>query len=141
MLSTMNSTLTYGDWLKAAREDAGMTQKALALAIGLKGDDARTYISTLERGKINMPNLENRERIHAVLGTSEQDLIRAGIIEGRVEPAPTDIDPETAEMRHRAHRLIERMDAAKLDLALKTIVAIERGLTAADFVREDAETR
>lgn len=69
---------TFGQWLRGKREETGLSQERLAVAVGVD----RAYVNKVERGKVNLPNPETRERFHQVLGTSEEDLVRAGIVQG-----------------------------------------------------------
>jgi transcriptional regulator with XRE-family HTH domain len=55
---------TYGDWLKRTREAVPMTQQALGDRVGV----ARTYVNKIERGRVDLPNLELRMKIAAALG-------------------------------------------------------------------------
>lgn len=67
---TNMKTDTFGEWLRIERKRAGMSQEGLARKAGL----GRTYIIKLERGGVVLPTRETRDRLHAVLGTSEQQL-------------------------------------------------------------------
>lgn len=69
------TNLTYGDWLKEQRAIRRITQTDLedAAKLGPK------YVSKLEAGIIRTPRDNVRERIHEALGTSDEDLVSAGI--------------------------------------------------------------
>lgn len=71
-------TITYGRWLRGQRQRRipRMTQQQLADAIEVD----RSYVVKIETGKISVPTLETRLRIHAVLGTTEDELIAAAIV-------------------------------------------------------------
>ena len=67
----------FGHWLKAQRRVRKLTQAGLEAAAGL-GDN---YVSKVERGELRLPGEDVRERIHRALGTTDDDLVRAGILE------------------------------------------------------------
>jgi transcriptional regulator with XRE-family HTH domain len=86
MILDMTEQPTYSQWLRSARMRQGLTQEELADRSGF--DDS--YINKVERGHIKLPTYETRQRIHTVLGTSDDDLRSLGIIRDatfRVEPA------------------------------------------------------
>lgn len=74
--SVMSAKLTYRDWLKNTRKNAGLSQEAL----GERASLGRTYVNRIERGHIDLPHYETRQRIHAVLGTSDTALRELGIL-------------------------------------------------------------
>lgn len=55
---------TYGEWLKSAREAAGLTQQELATLALM----TRSHISHIEAGR-RVPNVEDARRLDMVLGT------------------------------------------------------------------------
>lgn len=57
---------TVGEKIKQARQKAGITQLALAHAIGYAGDDAGAYISRVEAGR-QEPRLDTLTRIAEAL--------------------------------------------------------------------------
>lgn len=71
---------TFGGWLKRRRgvrgEPGFVSQQELADRVGV----LRTYVNQIENGRIGIPALPLRQRIHGVLGTTEDDLIAAGIL-------------------------------------------------------------
>src|SRR5690606_30474122 len=69
------TNMTFGDWLKEQRAIRRMTQKDLELAADL----GPKYVSKLEAGVIKTPRDDVRARIHAALGTSDEDLVTANI--------------------------------------------------------------
>lgn len=71
--------MTYQGWLKRERERAHLSQEKLGMLAGL----GRTYINKIENEKIALPNYETRQKIHDVLGTSEQELKDLGIVHDR----------------------------------------------------------
>jgi transcriptional regulator with XRE-family HTH domain len=68
--------ITFGDWLLDRRKAAKLTQDELAAAIGRD----RSYIIKLEKGRIRLPTLPVRTAFHSVFQTSEEDLLRLGIV-------------------------------------------------------------
>ena len=64
------SELTFGDRLRAVREARGISQKDLAVKIGVLPN----YISCYERN-INNPNIQMLEWICKALGVSASDLL------------------------------------------------------------------
>lgn len=60
--------------VRTARETLGMTQLALAHAIGQKGEDAGAYISRVE-GNIRQPRFSTLQRIAKVLCVSLEMLL------------------------------------------------------------------
>jgi transcriptional regulator with XRE-family HTH domain len=100
--------VTFGDWLFDRRRAAGMTQDALAEAIGRD----RSYIIKLEKGRIKLPTEPVRDDLHRVLGTKEEDLIALGIVRRRSGvwyyeqgAPPTDL-PETSDARAQIAELV-----------------------------------
>lgn len=78
----------FGAWLRGKRGRKGdpgfITQEALAQRIGV----TRSYIVQIE-SKPDTPTFPTRRKIHDALGTSEDELIALGIIDGRgARPAP-----------------------------------------------------
>lgn len=69
------TNLNFGDWLKEQRAIRRMTQTDLEEAASL----GPKYVSKLEAGIIKTPRDNVRERIHEALGTSDEDLVIAGI--------------------------------------------------------------
>lgn len=69
---------TFGEWLKEARarQRPALRQQDIADAIGVD----RSYIVKIETGRIGLPQHETRQRIHAALGTSDDELRERGII-------------------------------------------------------------
>lgn len=75
----MNGLATFGDWLKQQREANGYSQGQLAEEVGVH----RTYINQLENGQ-TWPKPETRAKYHAVFGTTDDDLVRAGVATRKV---------------------------------------------------------
>jgi transcriptional regulator with XRE-family HTH domain len=67
---------TYGEWLKAQRVARGYSQKRVSEGTGI----GTTYLSKIESGTVDLPNPELRERVHDFFGTTEDDLVSAGVI-------------------------------------------------------------
>lgn len=76
MLFVMTEHMTFADWLHRERTRLGLTQKEVAERSGF--DDS--YINKVEQGHIKFPIYESRQRIHGALGTTEDDLRKAGVI-------------------------------------------------------------
>lgn len=91
------NTLTYGEWLKRSRRRRNITQETISDRAGI----GRSHISAIENGRIGLPEGPTRLRIHAVLGTTEDDLVEVGILE-------REVDPRTGEAHYEpARRVIE----------------------------------
>lgn len=65
---------TIGDNIKSLRAEKGITQLALAYAIGNTGDDAGAYISRVEAGSL-VPRVDTLQRIAAALGVKLAELL------------------------------------------------------------------
>jgi transcriptional regulator with XRE-family HTH domain len=74
---------TFGEWLKERRLSSGLTQEELANAIG----SPRTYVIKIEKGEVRLPKDRLRLRIHQALGTSDDELLRLGIMKPRHSPS------------------------------------------------------
>lgn len=83
--------ITFGDWMKKQRRRLHLRQVDVAEAIGVDS----TYITKIETGKVGLPHLETRQRLHTVFGTSERDLSEAGVLPSGqpVDRVIADIDP------------------------------------------------
>lgn len=123
IISCMDTVRTYAEWLKARRHDVGLTQQQLADATGIH----RTYILRMEKpGHIDLPGLETRQKVHAALGTTEDELIALGIVRPGVrvplqtivlpprEPAQSEDDDFFASLsplqKQMLRRLLDRAD-------------------------------
>ena len=69
------SRMRFGHWLKAQRAARRLSQADLEQRAGM----GEKYVSRLENGKTT-PGEDVRRRIHGVLGTTEDDLVNAGIL-------------------------------------------------------------
>lgn len=69
-----SSTAQIGENIRTARSNAGITQLALAHAIGYNGDDAGAYISRVESGA-QEPRLDTLSRIAEALGVTTCSLL------------------------------------------------------------------
>lgn len=69
-----SSTTQVGENIRTARANAGITQLALAHAIGYNGDDAGAYISRVESGA-QEPRLDTLTRIAEALGVTTCSLL------------------------------------------------------------------
>lgn len=70
----VTSSTALGDNIKSARVSHGLTQLALAHAIGYTGDDAGAYISRVESGQ-QAPRLDTLQRIADALGVAVCSLL------------------------------------------------------------------
>lgn len=72
------SELTFGAWLRSARSNhqPRISQERLAELTGIE----RSYLSRIENDHVAMPTYETRQRIHQALGTSDEDVARAGVV-------------------------------------------------------------
>ncbi len=80
--SPMSANPSYADWLRSTRNAARVSQQRLSDLTGID----RGHLSKIENGRIDLPGYETRQRVHAVLGTSEDDLIALGIVRGHAAP-------------------------------------------------------
>lgn len=139
IISCMDTVRTYAEWLKARRLGAGLTQQQLADATGIH----RTYIIRMEKvGHIDLPELETRQKVHAALGTTEEELIALGIVRPGVrvplqtiilpprEPAQSEDDDFFASLSPRQKQMLRRL----LDRA-------DRPRPGDEDVADDAEPR
>src|SRR5699024_807470 len=69
-----------GEWLRHARKEQGLSQRALADRSGL----SRSYVCDIERGRGAEPSLTTLDKLAAALGASRADLMRAA---GLIDPA------------------------------------------------------
>ena len=81
--------------LAQARQDQGVTQAELAGRL----DRPQPYISKIERGDIDLPGEETRAKIHQALGTTEDDLVRVGVLE-RIESPVDGGEPVYIQAEH-----------------------------------------
>lgn len=101
---------TYGEWLRRIRTDAGLTQEDLGNRIGVN----RTYVNKIERGRIDLPLLETRQRIAAAIG-SDYDPYPVNVPEMPNDATAAQISRTlarwTPEQRRWLLDLMERTDA------------------------------
>lgn len=72
-----------GEWVRRARQEQGLSQRALADQSGL----SRSYVCDIERGRGVEPSLTTLDKLAAALGASRADLMRAaGLIDRALEP-------------------------------------------------------
>lgn len=107
---------TFGDWLRSKRKARRLTQEELAVDAHLN----RTYINAIENGRVQLPTADTREKLHRVLGTSDQDLISAGLLvvdeyglESLNSPLVNlddepGVDPNA--LKAEAHRIVDLID-------------------------------
>lgn len=76
-----------GEWLRSARKEQGLSQRALADRSGL----SRSYVCDIERGRGSEPSLTTLDKLAAALGASRADLMRAsGLIDRAVVSRESD---------------------------------------------------
>ena len=98
-----------GAWLRAARADQRISQRALADRSGL----SRSYLCDIERGRGAQPSVATLDKLATALGASRADLLRAaGVLE------PVSGVPEQAGER--------RLLALYRDLSRESQAAVER---------------
>ena len=89
--STSNTAPTAGSllgiWVRRARQEQGLSQRALADQSGL----SRSYVCDIERGRGAEPSLTTLDKLAAALGASRADLMRAaGLIDRALVPRESD---------------------------------------------------
>lgn len=78
-----------GEWLRHARKEQGLSQRALADQSGL----SRSYVCDIERGRGAEPSLTTLDKLAAALGASRADLMRAsGLIDRTVASRESDAE-------------------------------------------------
>lgn len=76
-----------GVWVRRARQEQGLSQRALADQSGL----SRSYVCDIERGRGAEPSLTTLDKLAAALGASRADLMRAaGLIDRALVPRESD---------------------------------------------------
>lgn len=70
------NTATFGGWLKLQRTMRRLSQAALGREMGMD----RSHIAKMESGHIGLPAEETRARFHQYFGTTEDDLVSAGVL-------------------------------------------------------------
>lgn len=76
ILRLMAEIETFGDWMRVMRKERRLTQAQLAEAAGL----ARTYIVSIEKGRVKLPQDTNRRKLHKVFGTDDSVLEDLGLL-------------------------------------------------------------
>ena len=80
----MRMSTTFGDWLKFERAARRLSQAAVERAAEI----SHSHYSKLENNKIPQPQDETRERLHRVFGTTDDDLVTAGVMRTRALRQP-----------------------------------------------------
>lgn len=76
-----------GEWIRKARIEQAMSQRALADRSGL----SRSYVCDIERGRGAEPSMTTLDKLASALGSSRADLMTAaGLIEQRGSARETD---------------------------------------------------
>jgi transcriptional regulator with XRE-family HTH domain len=88
--------MAFQAWLKRERKRANLTQEELGERAGL----GRTYVNKIERQRVDVPTYETRQKLHKVLGTSEDvDLSRNANLQIGTTTATAGAHPPTVEVR------------------------------------------
>ncbi len=76
-----------GEWIRKARLEQEMSQRALADRSGL----SRSYVCDIERGRGSEPSMTTLDKLASALGSSRADLMAAaGLIDQRVSARESD---------------------------------------------------
>ncbi len=78
--TTLGTSSALGEWLRAARLNQRISQRALADRSGV----SRSYLCDIERGRGARPSVGTLDKLATALGASRTDLLRAA---GVLEPA------------------------------------------------------
>lgn len=97
-----------GPTLKSLRESMGITQRDLAESVGVD----RTYVSSIEVGRVQMPNANLRRRFAASLGVKHIDLLLAA---GEIRADELDCPPTSSNHDNRFHRMLDALDLSVSD--------------------------
>jgi transcriptional regulator with XRE-family HTH domain len=113
----------YGTWLRLRREERGLTQERLAELAGI----GKSHMNRIERGSVQLPGRELRERINEVLGVLPDDpgyLRTLPIHERAVEGlARRENDLTTGELLDRALLFATDRERAIID---ELVAALDR---------------
>lgn len=115
---------TFGDRLTAAREDAGMTQEALAKRLGVKKSTLRHWEDDISEPRANrlsiLAGLLNVSMMWLINGTGE------GVENPDAEPLPTDLSEIILEIRELKTDLRAKAEQmARLEKRLRKMLAAE----------------
>lgn len=104
----MQTSSALGEWLRDARTNQRISQRALAERSGL----SRSYLCDIERGRGARPSVGTLDKLATALGASRADLLRAA---GVLEPA-TGVPEQAGERRLLAlYRDLSREGQAALE--------------------------
>ncbi len=67
----VKSPETIAEWVRQQRRLKGITQGQLAEQSGL----GRTYINSIENGRVKLPQYQTRSKLHEVFGTTDTELV------------------------------------------------------------------
>lgn len=121
-----------GQWVRKARQEQGLSQRALADQSGL----SRSYVCDIERGRGSEPSLSTMDKLAAALGASRADLMRAaGFIDRALVPRESD------EERRLLSVYRDLSDDARLQVMryARFVHQEEHAWTQASFVPEDED--
>ena len=135
--STSNTAPTAGSllgvWVRRARQEQGLSQRALADQSGL----SRSYVCDIERGRGSEPSLTTLDKLAAALGVSRADLMRAaGLIDRALVPRESDDERRLLSVYR------DLSEAGRLNIMryARFIHQDEHAWTQASFVGETSET-
>lgn len=100
----------FGRYMRERRLQLGMSQSALARAIGAMD---RSYVTQVESGKIGLPQAEMRRKIAAVLQVSEIDLLIAA---GELSPEAAAEDRAIPPRLQRAVACLDQLTSEHLGI-------------------------
>lgn len=120
-MSYIRSVTAFGDAVRRAREQAGLTQEQLADAVGVD----RKTIGRWERGETTDPEPTQIRAIIRATNVEAEDLLRAlGLLPsviGHQTPMPT-VDPDEVEL----YDTLKRLDMPEADRQLLMTVYRQR---------------
>lgn len=122
----MAERTTFQSWLRGERIRVGLSQEELSVAAGLGSN----YVNKIEKRRVDLPTMETRLKLHKVLGTSDNDLVEAGIlapeystVNNRVNEGPTAyrVESSAEDLREEAIALIGRIKPDYLADVVRTL--------------------
>lgn len=123
----IDMALTFGEWLRSKRGMKGdpgfITQDELARRMKV----ARTFVVQLESPGHPTPTYPTRKKIHAALGTTEDELIALGIVQGRgARLAPVQAVTAASPPSARADAFIATLSRAQRDMLRRLLDEADR---------------
>lgn len=133
--STGDTTRTtgslLGEWLRHARKEQGLSQRALADRSGL----SRSYVCDIERGRGAEPSLTTLDKLAAALGASRADLMRAA---GLIDPTAVSRESDDERRLLAVYRDLSETGQLMMMRYARFIHQEEHAWTQASFVDEPA---